>query len=236
MRWARCGSGGGEVEEAASDLQPVDQAGPVQRVTHYDVALFLNLSGMYKTAQKQLDLAHTLSPADPEIEERWNETHAVPLTSAQRLERLKAQLGKRSLPDEEKQGIEAAIKAIETREKGSCELVSPMTEVTLPILPIVSGATQRPEDMYAARAGGAVQRQEKADGDRHGRLRAAAEPVGGQERGSCSGARDQDRGYRRRGCRGCVCDARRRYQDRQDGVQELHGPGCWSRTGWMWTA
>jgi len=139
----------GEVDEAAMAWNKSIGLNPCNGVTHYDASRFFNLSGMYASSQRRLELAHTLSPENPEITRRWRATHAVPLTAEQQLALLKARLDNPSMTDEQKEGIQAAIKGIETREKGSCELVSPVTEVKLPMMGISDGAAVTPQGIYA---------------------------------------------------------------------------------------
>jgi hypothetical protein len=103
---------------------------------------------MYGSAQRQLDLAHMLSPDDEEIARTWRSSHAVRLTPEQRLVRLRPRLENATLNDEERNGIEEAIKGIETQEKGSCELVTPAAEAKLPIVPMPEGVP--PGGVYGA--------------------------------------------------------------------------------------
>jgi predicted aspartyl protease len=141
----------GEVDEAATTFNASVKVDPCNGVTHWDMARFMNLSGMYASAQYQLEFAHALSPQNPEITRRWRATHAVPPTAEQRLAALRERLGRPAIGEEEKEGINAAIKGIETREKGDCALVSPAAEVNLPIVPISNrGGAATPRDMYAA--------------------------------------------------------------------------------------
>jgi Aspartyl protease len=63
-------------------------------------------------------------------------SHAVPPTAEQRLTSLKKTLENPALNDAQKDGINAAIKGVESNEKGSCQLVSPVEEVKLPIIPV----------------------------------------------------------------------------------------------------
>jgi predicted aspartyl protease len=140
----------GEVDEAAMAFNASAHLDPCNGVTHYDMARFLNLSGMYASAQHQIEFAHSLAPQNREITQRWRATHAVPLTAEQRLGFLKQRLERPGLSDEEKDGINAAIKGIETQEKGNCEQVSPAPEVKLPIVPMTNSGGVRPEEMYAA--------------------------------------------------------------------------------------
>ena len=140
----------GEVSDAAMTFNQSMSLNPCNGVTHYDMARFMNLFGLYASAQRHLENAHTLSPINVEITRRWRQTHAVPLTGEQRLAFLKTRLDNPSLTDQEKEGITAAIKGVESREKGSCELVSLVTNVKLPIVSIANGATATPQDIYAA--------------------------------------------------------------------------------------
>jgi len=140
----------GEVDEAANAWNQAMRLDRCYAYTHYEVYRFLSLSGMYATAQRQLDLAHTLWPANREIEQLWFHSHAKPQTAEQTLAWLKQRAGDPSLSDEDKQGIQMAIKGLESREKGDCEPVAAVTEAKLPMVPISEGAAWSPQDIYAA--------------------------------------------------------------------------------------
>ena len=140
----------GEVDEAATAWNQSVHLDPCNGVTHYDAYRFLELSGMYASAQRRLEIAHRYSPDNPEIGRRWRASHALPLTPEQQLALLKARLDNPSLTQEQKDGIQAAIGGIEAREKGSCELVSPVTATKVPIVPIANGPVSSPQDMYGA--------------------------------------------------------------------------------------
>ncbi|HEX9200375.1 MAG TPA: aspartyl protease family protein [Acidobacteriaceae bacterium] len=142
----------GEVQEAANAFIQSNKLDPCNGLTHFDVARYLNLSGMYLSSQRQLEIAHTLSPDNPQIERRWRTTHAIPRTPDQQLAFLRERVANAppSMTDEVKEGIQAAIKGIETREKGSCQLVSPVQETKLPIVPISNGVAQTQEDIQGA--------------------------------------------------------------------------------------
>jgi predicted aspartyl protease len=140
----------GEVDEAATAFNRSMQLNPCNGVTHYDAYRFFELSGMYASAQRRLELAHRFSPDNPEIGRRWRASHALPLTSEQQLALLKARLDSPPLTQEQKDGIQAAIQGIEAREKGSCELVSPVTETKVPIVSIADGPISTPQEMYGA--------------------------------------------------------------------------------------
>jgi hypothetical protein len=129
----------GETDEAAIAFNRSIKLDPCNGVTHYDMARFLNFLALYRSAQVNLDLAYADSPENPEIQGLWKATHAIPPTPEQRLERLKRQLERPSLTDERKAAIQTAINAVETGEKGGCELVKPVAEVKLSMAPIPDG-------------------------------------------------------------------------------------------------
>src|ERR1035441_10010759 len=110
----------GEVDEAASAFVESNKLDPCNGMTHFDVARYLDLSGRHQSAQRQLEVAHALLPANPQISRQWRMTHAIPRTPEQQLAMLKERLANApaSMPDEVKQGLQAAINGIETREKG----------------------------------------------------------------------------------------------------------------------
>lgn len=140
----------GEVVEAASAWNQAMQLDLCNAQTHYNMYRFFQLSGMYATAQKRLDTAHVLAPENPWIKQRWQYSHAMPMTAAEQLSALKNQLDDPSLTQDKKDGIQAAIKSIETRQKGDCQLVTPVTQAKLQMVPIWYEASYKPEDMYAA--------------------------------------------------------------------------------------
>jgi TonB family protein len=126
----------GETDEAGMALNRSLRLNMCSGPTRYDMARFLSLSGYYRRSQTEIERAYWLSPENPDIARRWHSTHAVPQTPEQRLASLKKGLGNPSIADQQKDAINAAIKGIESSEKGSCELVSPIEEVKLPIVPV----------------------------------------------------------------------------------------------------
>jgi hypothetical protein len=126
----------GEIGEAARAISQAARIDGCSARIHYDAALFLNLSGSPASAQRELEIAHALAPDNGVITRVWRNTHAVPQTAEQRLASLKKALDNPSLTDAQKDAINAAIKGIESNEKGSCELVNPIDEVKLPIIPV----------------------------------------------------------------------------------------------------
>ena len=95
-------------------------------------------------------MAHAQAPENAEITRAWSASHAVPQTPEGRIASLKKRLDNPSLNDEQKSGINAAIKGIESSEKGSYELVKPVAQAKVPILPISRDSAFAKETMYEA--------------------------------------------------------------------------------------
>jgi predicted aspartyl protease/Tfp pilus assembly protein PilF len=140
----------GEVDEAAIVFNRSIHLDLCNGITHYDMYRFLNLNGMYATAQKRLDSAHTLAPNNQRIKQTWHASHQTPLTPQETLAVLQYRLQSPTLTADEKDGIQAAIAGIQTREKGDCQLVAPVTDAKVPMAPISFGAAVSSDDMYAA--------------------------------------------------------------------------------------
>jgi tetratricopeptide (TPR) repeat protein len=126
----------GETDEAGAAMNQAVRLNRCYALTHYDMSRYLYLLGLHASSQRELERAYWLWPENPDISRTWHETHAVPLTADQKLATLRKLLDNPSLPDARKDAINAAIKGIESSEKGSCEQVSPIEEVKLPIVPV----------------------------------------------------------------------------------------------------
>jgi tetratricopeptide (TPR) repeat protein len=140
----------GEVREAAVAFNQSSRIDGCDGQTHYDAAQFLNLSSLHASAQHELEVAHAQAPENAEITRAWSASHAVPQTPEGRIASLKKRLDNPSLNDEQKNGINSAIKGIESSEKGSCELVKPVAQAKVPILPISRDSAFAKETMYEA--------------------------------------------------------------------------------------
>ena len=103
----------GEVGEASLALNTAGHLDPCNARTHYDASWFLAFYGMYASSQQRIDMAHMLSPNDPVITRRWEITQRKPMTAEQQLAWLKDRLDHpaTALTDEERQAIEAAMRA-----------------------------------------------------------------------------------------------------------------------------
>ena len=123
----------GEVEEAAISFNRSAALDTCSGRTHYDVSRYMNLNGLYASAQRQLDLAHRLAPNNPTITRAWERTQRVPLSPDEQIARLKKREENESLTEEQKTALENTIKGIGAREKGDCELADPVTTAKIPL-------------------------------------------------------------------------------------------------------
>ena len=123
----------GEVEEAAKAFNQSSALDPCLARTRYDVGRYLNLSGMYASAQRQLDYAYKLAPQDPQIKRVWERSQHVPLTPDQQIDRLRQREADPNTTGEQKTALENAIKAIQARSKGDCTLAAPVTSAKMPL-------------------------------------------------------------------------------------------------------
>ena len=123
----------GEVEEAAKAFNQSGALDPCLARTHYDVGRYLNLNGMYASAQRQIDYAYKLAPQDPMIRRVWERTQRVPLTPEQQIDRLRQREADPNVTDEQKAAIENAIRAIQARSRGDCTLAAPVTSAKVPM-------------------------------------------------------------------------------------------------------
>ena len=123
----------GEVEEAARAFNQSSALDPCLARTRYDVGRYMNLNGMYASAQRQLDFAYKLAPQDPQIKRTWERSQRVPLTPDQQIEQLRQRESETNLSDEQKAALENSIKAIQARSKGDCTLAVPVTSAKLPL-------------------------------------------------------------------------------------------------------
>ena len=123
----------GEVEEAATAFNQSSSLDPCLARTRYDVGRYLNLNGMYASAQRQLDYAYKLAPQDPQIKRTWERSQRVPLTPDQQMERLRQRESEPNLSDEQKTALANSIKAIQAQSKGDCTLAAPVTSAKVPM-------------------------------------------------------------------------------------------------------
>ncbi len=125
----------GEVDEAAAAYNRSLQLDPCAGRTHFDIGRYMNLAGRYGSSQGELETAHKLSPYDPVVTRAWAASHRVPLTDEERIARLKKREDSGNESGEQKAATEAAIKGLETHQRGDCEVVSKADTVKIPLWP-----------------------------------------------------------------------------------------------------
>src|ERR1700722_20329704 len=125
----------GEVDEAAQAYNRSIGLDPCSSRTRYDLGRYRNLNGLYASAQKDLDTAHALAPEDTVIARAWQSTQRVPITPDEQIAGLLRREDNPKLTDEQRAALEGAIKAIQSREKGDCELAQPVETAKVPMWP-----------------------------------------------------------------------------------------------------
>jgi predicted aspartyl protease len=126
----------GEVGEAAVAFNKAMHIDPCLGRVHYDIARFRNLSGDHLTAQKQIDLAHQLSPDDPEISLEQDQAHAKQPSKDELIASLTKRMNSDKSSEEQKKGAESTIKSLRARSNGDCEMVGTVDAATLKLAPI----------------------------------------------------------------------------------------------------
>ena len=131
----------GESDEAATALTHAVGLDLCLAQAHFDVGLYLNLSGRYASAMAELDKAHRLAPDDPAIQAAYRQAHATRATPEERLASLEERAKRDDLTDEQKAGIEASIKYAQSRQKGDCQLTEPVATTKVGLLPLGNPAS-----------------------------------------------------------------------------------------------
>ncbi len=133
----------GEPEQAIAAFGAAMHFNPCVPRVHFDLFRYLELAGMAGTARKQLELAHSLGPEDPEIDRAWKAANAPPLTPEQDIARLRQQMDAPDATPEAKAGAAEAIRAIEVKQRGDCQPVSEVTSTTLKMVDISDGPARQ---------------------------------------------------------------------------------------------
>ena len=136
----------GEPEAAVSAFNRALALDPCEARTHFDVSRYLNLSGLRGGGRRELEMAHRLSPDDPAIDRSWQAATAAPLTTEQRIARLRIRMNEPEVTTEQRAGFAEAIRAIEAGQRGDCQLVGTVETAKMELVPIANGP-QRP--LYA---------------------------------------------------------------------------------------
>jgi hypothetical protein len=139
VRYAR-----GELDETLAALNKAIALDPCLARSHYDLSLYLELSGMSATSQKELDLAYHLAPGDPLIRHAWKATQEPVPTPDSEITDLRAIADRPETDSQKKSGIERLIKVFQADKKGDCELVSGTPNATIPLVTLFADGKQMP--------------------------------------------------------------------------------------------
>ncbi len=121
----------GELDESTEAFNRALELDPCYGRVHADMARELRLEGMSATAERELDVAHKLSPDDPAIGREWARSHATPLTTEQRIDRVQNQLKQEELSETQRMALNASLKALKSQERGDCVMVTTFAPTTL---------------------------------------------------------------------------------------------------------
>jgi tetratricopeptide (TPR) repeat protein len=129
----------GEMDDAAIALNKAARMDPCLGRTHFIFALYQKLAGNNRSAMRELDLAHSLSPEDPEVDVRWHSDHSILRAIEEQntiVEQYRQQLRDPSLTPQERAMYLNLLEAVD--HKDSCRIVSPTNSATLHLVPIRS--------------------------------------------------------------------------------------------------
>ena len=136
----------GELDESTAAFNQALELDPCYGRVHADMGRQLKLEGMFATAQRDLDVAHKLSPDDPAVTREWTSSHATPLTTEQRIGRVQNQLKQEGLSETQRTALSASLKALQSQERGDCVMVTTFAPTMLKMTPISKSG----EPMHAA--------------------------------------------------------------------------------------
>ena len=132
----------GEVGEAGQAFnQALKLDGCVARI-HSDIARYYRLSGNFLHAQHEVDTAHTLAPEDPSITRDWRQAHARLLSPDQQINRINARAAAPGATDADKKSAAEAVKRVNARNSGSCEMSEPVESIMLPLIALQGPNTE----------------------------------------------------------------------------------------------
>jgi predicted aspartyl protease len=133
----------GEPNEALEALQASIHTDPCTARTHYDLAQFLKLSGMYASGLRELEIAERLSPRN----KTFAQAAAPRLNGDERIHELMERLETQDLSIADRAAIQHRIQILNVKGEGSCELVRPVDSTKLAIVPLSHDSGQ---SMYGA--------------------------------------------------------------------------------------
>ncbi len=130
----------GEIPKAFEVLGKAMKLDVCNPQTYLQIARVERMVANYATAQKRIQVAHSLKPNDPEIHQAWLGT----LSRKQRLEEQAAMLKDgRSLNDRDRARLEEALAHANDYGKDDCRLAQPVESAKLKIVPMMDGPNRR---------------------------------------------------------------------------------------------
>jgi hypothetical protein len=125
----------GETNRAALAWNNALKADVCNARVHYNMGRFFHLNAEYLSEQRQLELAHQLAPqntayAHASVALTHNET------KEERIARLTERLGSNELSPDAKASVQRTIDLLKAENRGSCEMVHPLTSTQVPMVPI----------------------------------------------------------------------------------------------------
>lgn len=136
----------GEIPEAYGTLQGALSADNCNARTRADLARLYTLNGMFATAKRLLDSAHTLDPIDDEIERAWIESEPAAAQS-QEIGRYMDRAAS-YLPDIQKTELLQRQKRLALAATDTCRLTTPFASATIPYYIVVTNPELRFTSMF----------------------------------------------------------------------------------------
>jgi tetratricopeptide (TPR) repeat protein len=122
-----------QMDQAATFFQRAAMLDTCNARAHADVADYMELIGLFASAEKQIDVAHRLSPDDRGIQAQWNAFNPAHLSAPERIAALQKTIETLPADDEQRKRTEQRIKRIDLEARGKCRLASPVETTTLPL-------------------------------------------------------------------------------------------------------
>ncbi len=129
----------GEPETALDSFLQAIKIDPCLPRVHLDLSRYLALGAMWASSRRQLDLAHSLAPADPAIRRAWDRANFEASTPQQRIARLEARLAAPDASPEEKAAAEKSIRYLQALGRGDCQPVGDLRSAAIRMEDISNG-------------------------------------------------------------------------------------------------
>jgi len=131
----------GEMEDVLPYLNRAMKMDPCNAWAHYQASRYLALSAMFARSKSQINVAHELEPDSPAIARRWNASNPPTVTPEQRIATLTERLTKPDLTPQEHAAIEAALRSLQTRQRGDCQAITPIAGTVEKLVPLTANGS-----------------------------------------------------------------------------------------------